>query len=131
MESVELACDERPGMSWRFHVLRSAWSRLKGLLGTEPDANAVLLVRCASIHTFGMRYALDVAFIGRDGQVLSVRRGLVPGNAVSCAGAYCVAERPASGASWFERGEHVRMLGITVGENTGCASIERTCYECQ
>ena len=130
MEIVALASDERAGLMWRFRVLASVWERLKGLLGTASDAAPVLLLRCASIHTFGMRYALDVAFIGEDGLVLLVRKGLSPGNVVSCDGACCVAERPASDEPWFVQGERLRMLAIDVCQSAAGALVERTSYEC-
>ena len=57
-------------------------ARLKGLaLLREHDlpAGHALLVRpCSSVHTFGMRFAVDVAFAAGDGRVLRVIRGVPP-----------------------------------------------------
>lgn len=129
METVELASEERPGLTWRFRVLSSVWGRLRGLLGTSCNAAPVLLTKCASIHTFAMGYALDVAFIGKDGEVLLVRRGVVPGQVVSVAGAFCVAERPASDDPWLACGERVRIMVINVEDGAVRAAAERTQYE--
>jgi uncharacterized membrane protein (UPF0127 family) len=52
----------------------NAWERLRGLLGRRPLApdEALLLERCNSVHTFGMGYPIDLAFLDRDGRVLRV-----------------------------------------------------------
>jgi len=55
-------------------------SRLRGLLARRPlqAGEALWLVPCRSVHTMGMHYALDVAWLDRDGSVLSVTEGLRP-----------------------------------------------------
>ena len=49
-------------------------AKRRGLLGTTHlDAGAgMYLVPCQWVHTFGMRYPIDVAFLSRDGRVLAV-----------------------------------------------------------
>ncbi len=37
-----------------------------------------LLYDCSSIHTFWMRYSIDVIFLGIDGEVLAIFNGLKP-----------------------------------------------------
>jgi hypothetical protein len=46
-------------------VVRGPASRLLGLAGLAglPPGSALLIPRCASVHTVGMRFALDVAFL--------------------------------------------------------------------
>ena len=41
-------------------------SRLKGLLGRDGFEGALLLRPARSVHTFGMRFPIDVAFCDRD-----------------------------------------------------------------
>jgi uncharacterized protein len=55
-------------------VAGSPLSRLRGLAGLDrADAPAGLLIpRCRSVHTFGMRFPIDVAFCDRSGMVLHV-----------------------------------------------------------
>jgi uncharacterized protein len=55
--------------------------RSRGLLGRRPlaDSEALGLVPCASVHTFGMRYELDVVFCDRDNTVVHIARGVAPG----------------------------------------------------
>jgi hypothetical protein len=54
-------------------------TRRKGLLGrTSLPADAALVIApCNSIHTFFMRFAIDVVFVARDGRVVRVS-GAVP-----------------------------------------------------
>jgi uncharacterized membrane protein (UPF0127 family) len=52
--------------------------RMRGLLGrTDLDADhALWLEPCNAVHTFGMRFPIDVVFIDRRGRVISVRRNV-------------------------------------------------------
>lgn len=110
MTEVRVVSAATGGRAWRATVLRTWPERLRGLLGTSGDAGAVLIARCGSIHTFGMRYAIDVAFIRDDGEVVGVRRGLAPGRVASCRRASCVLERPACRGQWPEEGERLLVL---------------------
>jgi uncharacterized membrane protein (UPF0127 family) len=49
-------------------------ARSKGLLGRTGYDGAMVLPRTRSVHTIGMRFALDVAFCDRDLVVLDVAR---------------------------------------------------------
>ena len=40
--------------------------RTRGLLGRDGIDGALLLQPAKSVHTFGMRFAIDVAFVDRD-----------------------------------------------------------------
>jgi uncharacterized protein len=53
-------------------------SRNKGLLGRDslPEGQALILAPCNSIHTFFMRFSIDVLFMARDGRVLKLARAL-------------------------------------------------------
>jgi uncharacterized protein len=55
-------------------------ARLLGLshLDRERAGDGLLIPRCASVHTFGMRFALDLVFLDRNGMPLSVRRAVRP-----------------------------------------------------
>lgn len=107
MAMARFGIDERPGAAVEARVLNSWAQRLRGLLGTGPGAEPVVLTRCSSVHTFGMTYALDVAFVGETGEVVDVVRGLSPGKVVSDARAWCVFERPAQEGDWLAAGEHL------------------------
>lgn len=114
MGVVRVCCDGRPGEVWELRLLATWGERLCGLLGTTPDARPVLLARCGSIHTLGMRYALDVAFVGERGEVLGVRRGLGPGALASQPGARCTVERPARDGPWLEEGDRLWVVSASL-----------------
>lgn len=112
MSLVRLAVEGRPWVVGEFRVLSSWPERLRGLLGTDADALPVMLVRCGSIHTFGMRYPIDVALVGERGEVLAARRGLGAGKTLSHPRARCALERPASTGDWMEEGERLRAFEV-------------------
>jgi uncharacterized membrane protein (UPF0127 family) len=61
---------------------------------------ALLLTPCRSVHTFGMRFALDLVWLAPGGVVLRVDRGVAPWRVRSCRGACGVVEAAAGrGAS--------------------------------
>ena len=62
-------------------VAESRAERGRGLLGTgELRPGEGLLIRaCRSVHSFGMRYALDVVFISPAGEIVKAIAGLRPG----------------------------------------------------
>jgi uncharacterized membrane protein (UPF0127 family) len=71
-------------------------SRLLGLsLLRRRRAGAGLLIpRCRSVHTFGMRFRLDLLFLDEEGRVIELRRAVPPGRFVRCPGAAAVLELP-------------------------------------
>jgi uncharacterized membrane protein (UPF0127 family) len=73
-------------------------SRLLGLSGLELAAAGpgLLIPRCASVHSFGMRFALDLFFLDAGGRLLAVRRDLPPRRLASHRGAAAVLELPAA-----------------------------------
>src|SRR4051812_38799906 len=61
-------------------VARDFLSRFLGLMGRKRIATdeALLFPRCNSIHTFFMRFPIDIVFVGADGTVVDVVEGLRP-----------------------------------------------------
>ena len=92
-----------------FRVLSGPFERLKGLLGTKADADPVALMGCSSVHTVGMAYRLDIAFVGRSGAVLAVWRSVPPGRLLANSRAWVTLERPHRRGTWLAQGEMVRM----------------------
>jgi len=80
---------------------RTPWARLRGLLGAWrlPPGHGLLLERCRAVHTVGMARAIDVVFVGRDGVVLALVRGLGRWRFAGCRGAERVLEL-AAGDAW-------------------------------
>jgi hypothetical protein len=65
------------------------------LLDRADAGPGLLIPGCAAVHTFGMRFALDVFFLGVDDEVLGVRRAVPPRRFVANRGAAAVLEVPA------------------------------------
>jgi len=47
------------------HTWRARLLGLSGMRGMDPD-DALVLPHCTSVHTFGMRFPIDVVFVDRD-----------------------------------------------------------------
>lgn len=88
------------------------WMRLSGLLCSKRcTRNEVLLLTpCKSIHSFGMRGALDVAFLDAEACVLVSERALPPRRIRSHHKAVAVLERRSdSDAPWPSAGEQLLL----------------------
>ena len=57
-----------------------AWERMRGLLGRHdlPQGDALAIEPCTSIHTFFMAFAIDAAFLDRNGKVIRALSDLRP-----------------------------------------------------
>lgn len=71
-------------------------ARLLGLaLLRDPPPCALLLPRTRSVHTFGMRFALDLVWLDGEGRALRVDRAVPPRRLKACRPARAVLEIPA------------------------------------
>ena len=79
-------------------VATSFGARLLGLALLAPPAApvALLLPRTRSVHTAGMRFALDLEWLDRHGRVVRVDRAVPPFRLRMCRGAAAVVERPST-----------------------------------
>ncbi len=61
-------------------VAKSFFARLVGLLSRKslPDNEGLLITPCASIHTIGMRFTIDVVFLDKQNKVLAISKGIKP-----------------------------------------------------
>lgn len=86
----------------RLHCATKLPERLKGLLGRSSlDIGEGLLLRpCSSIHTLGMRFALDVVFIDRAWQVVAAVPGVAPGR-LMVSGGWRAAMTLEAAAGWL------------------------------
>jgi uncharacterized protein len=68
--------------------------RLRGLIGRAdwPAGVALRLAPCRSVHTFGMRFAVDLVWVDGRGRVVRVDRGVRPWRLRSCRAARSVLE---------------------------------------
>ena len=72
--------------TWQATVARRLSTRLRGLLGrdAQPAGEALLLTRCAAVHTCFMRFAIDVLYLDARGEVLKCVEGLLPWRFSTC-----------------------------------------------
>jgi uncharacterized membrane protein (UPF0127 family) len=79
-------------------VAATPLARLLGLALLDRDRvpEALLIPRCRAVHTFGMRFALDVVFVDRGGRIVEIRRRVPPRRLAHCPTADAVLEIPAA-----------------------------------
>jgi uncharacterized protein len=75
-------------VGFRARLLGLAW------LDRAEAPPGLLIPRCSSVHTFGMRFALDLRFLDGEGEVIEIRRAVPPRRFVACRGARAVLETP-------------------------------------
>ncbi len=80
---METGLIELEGGGWSVRAERAVqlMARMRGLLGRASLGRgaALLIERCGSVHTVGMRFALDLVFLDRDWRVVRVVRDVRPG----------------------------------------------------
>jgi uncharacterized membrane protein (UPF0127 family) len=81
----------------RCDVADGPLTRMRGLLGRSQltDGQGLLLQPAGSVHTFFMRFPIDVVFLDRDGLVTRVVPALRPWRAAGSPKARAVLELPA------------------------------------
>jgi uncharacterized membrane protein (UPF0127 family) len=84
-------------------------SRKQGLLGRDalPDSAAVVIAPSQAVHTFGMRFPIDVVAVGRDGRVVKVREGVGPRRVIAAWSAFAIVELAAGACA---------RVGLRVGD---------------
>jgi uncharacterized protein len=75
-------------------IASSPLPRMRGLLGKRDLASheGVLLRPAGSVHTFFMRFPIDVVFLDRDGRVLRIAESVRPWRTAAARGAKAVLE---------------------------------------
>ena len=65
-----------PGGGWRVLIPETKRERMRGLRDHPPPGprEAMLFRRCWSVHTFGMKEPISVAFLDRQMRVIRVLR---------------------------------------------------------
>jgi uncharacterized membrane protein (UPF0127 family) len=72
-------------------------ARNKGLLGRDgiSEGGGLWIVPCESVHTFFMRFPVDLVYIDSGHRVTKVRSSVSPWRLSACLGAYSIVELPA------------------------------------
>lgn len=76
---------------------QTAWERTRGLLAYPPllHGEGMLIDACSTVHTLGMRYALDLVYLDSAGQVKKLVHGVKPARFSGAWGASTTLELPA------------------------------------
>jgi uncharacterized protein len=94
-------------------VAATPFARLRGLLGRKslPSGEGILLRPAASIHTFFMRFAIDVVFLDEELRVVGITADMGPWRAAGKRGAKAVLELPAGECArrGLEVGDQIRF----------------------
>ena len=69
-------------------------SRKRGLLGRDllPPGHALIIAPSNLVHTFAMRFSIDILFVSREGRVLKMRTNVPPRRVAGAFGAFAVVE---------------------------------------
>jgi len=94
-------------------VADSSAKRRTGLLKhSKLEAGAGLwIVPCESVHSFGMKFAIDVVYLDKKKKVRKIRKVMVPWRISACLTAHSVLELPAGtiDASRTEPGDQLEF----------------------
>ena len=86
-------------------VTTSLFARMRGLLGRKSlgSDTAMVIDPCSSIHTLGMRFAIDVLFLDSKNRITAIARDVKPGR------------------FWVSGGWHVRRV---IESEAGCLDLK-------
>ena len=106
-------------LATRLEVANSAQARQKGLLGRDglAQGEGLWIVPCESVHTFFMRFAIDLVYLDRKNRVKKVRSGVGPWRLSACFSAHSVIEL-ASGSvrsTQTQRGDTLEFEPAAIG----------------
>ncbi len=95
--------------------------RRRGLLGREglEPGEALVIAPTNLVHTFAMRFAIDIIFVARDGRVLKVAAAVPPRRIAGALRGFAVMEMAAGGAkrSQTQPGDVVQAVYLPAGES--------------
>ena len=84
------------------HEATTVRARLLGLAfmrSPPPRGHALLIPHCHSVHTFGMRFPLDIEFLDEHGVSLRMERAVPPRRVLFERRAFAVLESPSAARS--------------------------------
>ena len=107
----------------RLEAAHTGPTRRKGLLGREGllPGEGLWIAPCESVHTFFMRFPIDLVYLDRKHQVRKVRSGVGPWRMSACWSAHSVLELAAGtvAATRTERGDSVEFAPATSETENG------------
>lgn len=103
----------------RLELADDSASRRKGLLGRDAldPALAFVIAPSQGVHTFGMRFPIDIVGVARDGRVVKIRSRVPPRRLVFAWTAFAILELAAGVA---------QNAGLQVGDRLTAKASEAT-----
>lgn len=96
-------------------------TRRKGLLGREGlrPGEGLWIAPCESVHTFFMRFPIDLVYLDRQSRIRKVRDSVGPWRMSACLSAHSVIELPAGTIreTHTEQGDTIEIGPATAGES--------------
>ena len=88
-------------LAQRLEIAGDSESRKNGLLGRDhlPDDHALVIAPSQGVHTFGMRFPIDIVAVDRQGCVVKIRSSVVPNRIVMAWSAFAILELAAGSVS--------------------------------
>jgi len=92
-------------------------NRMKGLLGRDglSPGEGLWIMPCEAIHTFGMRFAIDLVYLDRKKRIRKVKSSVPPWRMSACLTAHSVIELPSGTiqATQTRRGDRLEFSPAT------------------
>ncbi len=84
-------------LATRMEVAGTSEKRSKGLLGRQCllPGEGMWIAPCEAVHTFFMRFSIDLVYLDRKKRVMKTRSAVPPWRLSACLSAYSVLELPA------------------------------------
>ena len=96
----------------RLEIAADSASRKKGLLGRDrlEPGTGLVIAPCGGVHTFFMRFPIDILFVARDGRVVKVCHAVKPWRVTLAPSAFCVIELPAETTRNARVGHYLELV---------------------
>ena len=87
-------------------------TRNRGLLGRDcfSPGSALILAPCTSVHTWFMRFPIDVLFVDKGGEIKKIRPAVVPWRIAVAWNSFAVVELPVGGARDSRPGDRLELV---------------------
>lgn len=112
---MTVAVDSLPLEAMQISTASRFWERFVGLLGRRAlaDEEALFITPCNNVHTFFMRFTIDVVFVDKQGVIVAIVPRLRPWRVAIARAGYSCLELAAGGAARFglEPGQRLPKLG--------------------
>lgn len=109
-------------LATHLEVAGSGPTRRKGLLGRDGLApgEGLWIVPCESVHTFFMRFPIDLVYLDRENRIRKVRSAVGAWRMSACFSAHSVLELPAGVIcdTATQRGDMLEFEPASLGDNT-------------